>query len=134
MKYIILFTFLAISSFANDCTFSVKAKYGTNTKEKISEEKKFTSQEKELIWDLKRTIRSSLNCTLVNENALFHIELDVFRYYKKTEYFGLTFKEDESRSVGFSIDYNNEFYKGFKYTTSNRDMVDQSIKFMLSKM
>jgi len=134
MKHIILFTFLSISAFANDCTFSVKAKYGTNTKEKISEENKFTAQERELIWDLKRTISSNLNCTLVKDNALFHIELDVFRYYKKTAYFGLTFKEDESRSVGFSIDYNNEFFKGFKYTPNNRLMVDQSIKFMLSKL
>ena len=134
MKSIILFALLTFSVFANDCTFSVNAKYGTNTKENIGQTNKFTAQEKELIWDLKRTISSNLNCTLVKENALFHIELDVFRYYKKTEYFGLTFKEDESRSVGFSIDYNNEFYKGFKYTTNNRDMVDQSIRFMLSKM
>lgn len=136
MKTLLLLALtITTSIFAKECTFSTELKYDINSKIETDKERNFLNQEKDLIWDLKEILVTNLNCKYVaHKKGLFHINLSVFRYIKKIEYFGLIFKDEDQRSVSFSIDYNNKFYQGFVYRPDNREMIDKSFKFILSKL
>lgn len=136
MKLMLFLIFtISLSAFAKDCTYSLESKYDSNIQFDKNNSNLFTKLEENLMWDIKRVIGSNVDCQYIsNKKGLFHIRLKVFRYYNKVEYFGLIFKEEDQRTVGFDIDYDNKYMQTLTYTKNNREMVEKSLQFILSKL